>query len=165
MNDKKSRWEHEPTMIGGRQYYHVNYYIVKYNIGEELLREHRRNGLPFKKIGRGVYVNEDDFHAYFSGHIGGEQKPDMRGKTRNTADGTSRKTETRPEIVAALKKCQSVMNMKQYRVLHFPDISAYRENYTQFRTEAGYRKKQLREGAISAAEFVAWCEEWRKKVI
>ena len=46
-----------------------------------------------------------------------------------------------------------------------PEISAYRENYTQFRTEAGYRKKELRAGVISAEEFRVWLDEWRERVI
>lgn len=165
MGQKSTRWEHEPTKIGGRTYYHIDYYITKYDISEDLLRVHRRNGLPSEKIGRGVFINEDDFHAYFSGKIGGEEKPDGRCGPRDPDAPPHRTPETRPEVVSAMKCCQSIMNAKRYRALHFPEISAYRENYTQFRTEAGYRKKELRAGVISAEEFRVWLDEWRERVI
>lgn len=165
MNVKKSRWEREPTKIGGREYYHADYYITKYDISEEQLREHRKNGLPFVKQGRGIFMNEDDFHAYFAGKIGRESKPDGRSAPRDPNAPPRRAAETRPEIIRALKKCQSVMNTKRTRAITFPEISAYRENYTVFRTEVGYRKKALREGKIGVDEFTHWLEEQRRKII
>lgn len=60
--------EHE-----GRIYKKTMYYADKYAINQKWLVDAKNNGLPHILIGHSAFVNEDDFHDYCAGVIGGNR--------------------------------------------------------------------------------------------
>ena len=68
--EKKMQPLLKPVTIEGRTYQSRYALQRKYNMTKEDIYRNIKNGLPHKTINGNVFINEDDFHRYFSGEIG-----------------------------------------------------------------------------------------------
>lgn len=73
--------ERDEITIEGRVLHATMYFVKKYNLSGDSMRRARNNGLPYIKIGRVYYYNEQDFHKYHAGLIGNdvERKKEQTG--------------------------------------------------------------------------------------
>lgn len=73
-SDDKRReyWDREILKYEGRIYRHVSYFREKYAVDKSWIACAKRDGMPWIHKGRETYINEEDFHDYCAGKIGGD---------------------------------------------------------------------------------------------
>lgn len=64
--------DHTKMNRGGREYLPATYFMEKYELSRNALRQAKKNGLPYIEQRGVTYFSEQEFHDYFAGRIGND---------------------------------------------------------------------------------------------